>query len=495
MRQRAAEFRAQPTNIALANTGSGRGEGLSITYRRNEGARRCRGARSPITRTLALVCMLAAAAMPGRSDAQAPTAPLRLGELYDSARRSNPGVAAARALARAAQARVSAAKLPPDPEVELAFMNRELPGFSPMPGVGMTQLSVMQMLPVAGQLGLKGRIARSQVTAAEERAGEAEWETRAAVAMAFYDLYAADRQIAVTRESLRLLEDIRRTAESMYRVGEGRQADVLRAQVQMAREAEDTLRMVAMRDAMIARLGALLGDAGVESASAAEALRGRSPVLPLFPESIPALDSLDQRALSGRRMLKAGEAEVAAGATSLRLARREIWPDLRIGVAYAQGPSLAAMDEPTSTQRMGSLMLGASVPIFARGRQLAMREEAAAMEQMAVFDLAAMRADTRARVSAAHADLLRARSLQRLYRATILPQASATVQSSFAAYRVGGVDFMTLLDAQMLVTNYRRDLVMLEAEEGKAWAELEMLLSAELLDPYTTAPARSSGGV
>ena len=444
---------------------------------------------------LLLAGMLAAAGSPGRSHAQAPVPPLSLGELYDSARGSSPGVAAARALARAARARVSTAKLPPDPEVELAFMNRELPGLAAMPGVGMTQLSVMQMLPVAGQLRLKGSIARSQATAAAERAGETEWEVRAAVAMAFYDVYAADRQIAVTREALRLLEDIRRTAESMYRVGEGRQADVLRAQVQMAREAEDTVRMAAMRDAMLARLGGLLGDVGAESQAAAAARRGRSPALPLFPESVPELDSLAQRALAGRRMLKAGEADVAAGATSRRLARREIWPDLRIGVAYARGPSLAAMDEPSSTQRMGSLMLGASVPIFARGRQLAMREEAAAMERMAVLDLAAMRADTRARVSAAHADLVRARSLQRLYRATILPQASATVQSSLAAYRVGSVDFMTLLDSQMLVTNYRRDLVMLEAEEGKAWAELEMLLGAELFDPYTTVATRSPGGV
>jgi outer membrane protein TolC len=106
-----------------------------------------------------------------------------------------------------------------------------------------------------------------------------------------------------------------------------------------------------------------------------------------------------------------------------------------------------------------------------------------------------MRADTRARVAAAHADLERARRLQRLYRSTVLPQAGATVQSSLSAYRVGSVDFMTLLDSQMLVTNYRRDLVMLEAEEGKAWAELEMLLSDELLDPDSTAPTRSPGGV
>lgn len=464
---------------------------MSNTFSRNERAL-LRATQPSVGRWVFAAGMLALVTMPALAAAQDQ---LRLGELYETARLSNPGLSAARARADAARARVTSARLPADPELELAFMNRELPGLAPMPGVGMTQLTLMQMVPVAGQLGLKGSIARSQATAAAELAGEAEWEVRSAVAMAFYDLYAANRQIAVTREALRLLEDIRLTAESMYRVGEGRQADVLRAQVQIAREAEDTLRMVAMRDAMAARLEALLGVPGAEAAVDRRALLIRLPMLPLFPLSVPQLASLQERALAGRRMLKAGEAEASAGATSVRLAKREIWPDLRIGVAYAQGPAFTAMDEPTSTQRMGSLMLGASVPIFARGRQLAMRKEATAMERMALFDLANMRADTRARVAAAHADLERARRLQQLYRTTVLPQAAATVQSALSAYRVGTVDFMTLLDGQMLVTNYRRDLVMLEAEEGKAWAELEMLLSDELFDPHSTAATRSPGGV
>ncbi|HEX6252417.1 MAG TPA: TolC family protein [Gemmatimonadaceae bacterium] len=411
--------------------------------------------------------------------------PMRLGELYEEARVRSPRADAARALARAAEARISEAKLPPDPQLQLGFMNRALPGLEPMPGIGMTQLTLMQMLPVAGQLRLKGSVARHQAEAARERATEVGWEVRAAVAMAFYDLYATDRQLTVARETLRLLHDISRTAESMYRVGEGRQTDVLRAQVEIARMTEDTLRMVAMRQAMAARLDALLDRATEVSGE---------PVLPAFPTVLPALETLEQQALEDRRMLRAGAAEVDAASDMLRLAKREIWPDLQVGIAYAQGPSLAAMDEPTRSERMGSLMLGASVPIFARGRQGAMREEAAAMERMARADLTAMRADTRARVTSAYADLVRARRLQQLYRATVLPQANAAVQSAFSSYRVGAVDFMTLLDNQMTSNEYRGELAVLEADEGKAWAELEMLTGRELFDPYSTAPAVAAGG-
>jgi outer membrane protein TolC len=65
----------------------------------------------------------------------------------------------------------------------------------------------------------------------------------------------------------------------------------------------------------------------------------------------------------------------------------------------------------------------------------------------------------------------------------VLPQAEATVVSALAAYRGGSVDFATLLDDRMTVNNYQQELYVLEADQGKAWAELEMLVGRELFDP------------
>src|SRR6185503_4898048 len=97
----------------------------------------------------------------------------------------------------------------------------------------------------------------------------------------------------------------------------------------------------------------------------------------------------------------------------------ELFPDLQVGVQYGQRSSAPG------TERMGSLMVGATVPIFARSRQLKMREEAVAMRAMAEADLGAMRADTRGKVAEAFANLSRARNLAVLYRNTVLPQAEA----------------------------------------------------------------------
>ena len=417
---------------------------------------------------------------------------LVLGETYQSARQRSPRVAAARALAIAAQSRIAPAKLPPDPQLQLGLMNYTLPGLRPMEPLGMTQLQLMQMLPVAGKLGLSGRIATAQASAQSERAGEAEWEVRSDVAMAFYDLYQTDQRIQVARETLRLLQDIRRTAEAMYRVGEGRQADVLRAQVEIARMVEDTVRMATMRSGMGARLNALLNltiDAPV-----------LSPALPAFPDSVPALDALAALGDRGRRMVQAGERDVEAANAQVTLARREIWPDITIGFQYGQQQVTMPAAAPTllperATQRMGSFMIGASVPVFASGRQLRMRQETIAMQRMAEAELVAMRAETRGRVAEAYANLMRARNLASLYVNTVLPQAEASVTSALAAYQVGRVDFMTLLDNRMTVNNYRQELFALEAEQGKSWAELEMLLGRELFNANSVRGVAANGGM
>ena len=398
-----------------------------------------------------------------------PAAPMRLGDLYAQVQRANPKIVAARSLVQAAQARVSGAQRPPDPVLQLGFMNYSLPSLAPMPTIGMSQLQLTQMLPLGGKLALAGRIAGSRASAMGARAEDVSWELHTQTASAFYDLYAAERGLEVKRETLHVLDDIEKTAESMYRVGEGRQADVLRAQVEIAKMVEDTIRMNAAREAIVARLNSLLDRDGPPQPTGI--------VLPRMPDSIPTRAWLDSIALSERPMVRAGVDDLIAAESSERLARRDVLPDLQIGVQYGQRSG------GVGTDRMGSLMVGASIPVFARDRQLKARDEAAAMRQMALSDLAAMRAETRGRIAEAHANLTAARNLSRLYRTTVLPQSEATAAAALGAYRVGGVDFITLLDDRMTVNKYRQELYQLEADEGKAWADLEMLVGRALLDP------------
>lgn len=436
----------------------------------------------------AYMALLALAALPpwrtasAQALSTADTSSLQLSAVYDAVARGNPRAAAARGLADAKATLVPGARRLPDPQLQLGFMNYRLPQLAPMQALGMTQLQLMQMVPVAGKLGIAGRIASTRAAAETESAHAVSWMVRSEGAMAFYELYQTDVSLGVARETLRLLLDLQRISEAMYRVGESQQADVLRAQVEVAKMTEDTLRMVAMRTSAAARLNALANLGAGEPVG--------MPKLPTFPAEVPSLASLISDAENARPMVRAGERALDAALAGEELARREIWPDLQVGIQYGQRGG------EMGTERMGSLMVGASLPIFARDRQYKMRDEAAAMRQMAEADLAAMRADTRSRVAEVHADLIRARRLAALYRGTILPQAQAAVTSALAAYRVGRVNFMTLLDNQMAVNRFRQELAALEAEEGQDWAELEMLLGRELLSAnHSARDADASGAI
>jgi outer membrane protein, heavy metal efflux system len=402
----------------------------------------------------------------GQEVAPATEDSLSLSAVYAAVDAGTPRMVAARAAARAAAERIGPARRPPDPELQFGLMNRELPGFGLSDPLGMYQIQVMQMIPVAGKLGLGAEVERARAAAAEARADETRWEERSRAAMAFYEIYAADRSLSLMRESQRLLRDLVRATQSMYAVGNARQADVLRSQVELARMAEEVVRMEAMRSAAAARLNAVLDrSADYPIPPAAE---------PPAPSELPPSDSIVALALSRRPMLRAGGQSVQAADASERLAGRELWPDLEVGVQYGW----RGMED--GTMHMASVMLGVRVPIWAGSRQKAMRREAAAMRDMAVADLAAMEAETRGRVGELVANAARAQRLRELYSGTILPQAAATTASAMAAYRVGGVDFMTVLDAQMNVNRYRQAAVVAAAELGRAIAELEMLAATPL---------------
>ncbi len=415
--------------------------------------------------------------------AQAPEvgapARLTLSEVFRTLEARSPRLEAARQMAVAAEARIKPVSTLPDPQLQFGLMNRNLPGLGLQDPLGMNQVQVMQMVPIAGQLGLAGRAATAQAGAARARAADLRWELRARAAMAFYEIYQLDRTIQVSAATQELLRDIATTARTMYSVGQGRQADVLRAQVEIDRMSEEIARMRAMRVVAAARLNALL-DRTAETPVP-------SPSLPRFPSNLASVDSLERQALAGRPMLAAGAFEVEAAKAANQRARREIWPDLQLGAQYGQRPMAEGTD------RMLSLMLGFSVPVWAGRRQLQMRRETEAMRLGAEAELRAMQAETRGRLAELGATIGRTRSLRALYLTTILPQAEATVSSALAAYQSGDVDLPMLLDARMTVNRYRQQLFQLDAEEGTALAELEMLLGQPLFDPEIANPRPRPG--
>ena len=421
---------------------------------------------------------LAPTAMAGQTPPAPPIDSLRLEALLGEILQENPRLQAMRAGAEAAGLRRPAASTLPDPMLQLGVMNLGLPDLSAdMPSSMAPSVQLMQMVPFPGKLGLMGDIAALEEARAHSSVEEMEWEMRSMASGMFYEIYALDRRIGVMKETLALLRDFQQVAKAMYVSGMGRQADVLRAQVEVARMDGELRSMSAMRTAMSARVNGLR-DRPADTSVPTPALGG-------LPATLPSGDTLVAWARESRPYLAEGRQAVDQARSRGELARREIWPDLTVGVAYGQRGS------EMGTERMGSAMVGFSLPIFAGRRQHAMRDEAMAMERMASAELVGREAEVGARVEELLAEADRTRSLTELYRHDILPEARATVASALSSYRVGAVDFMTLVDAQMNLNRFEGEFHQLIADYGKAVAALESTVGRGLpADEHLVAEAR-----
>ncbi|MDA0328093.1 MAG: TolC family protein [Gemmatimonadetes bacterium] len=392
---------------------------------------------------------------------------IALHEVLQLLQERNPRLQALGAAAEAAAFREPEASTLPDPILQFGVMNFGVPNLNADMAMSMApSVQLMQMVPFPGKLGLKGDIAGYGHDMALATVDESWWQLRASASALFYDLYSLDRRTEVMRETFALLQDFQQVARTMYSAGRGRQADVLRADVEVAKLDGEIRQMEAMRLAKAARLN------GILARPAATVIA--TPTLGDLPLSHPPTDTLSRWARETRPALARARFGVDQARSRLDLAGRQIWPDFTVGLAYGQ------RDRGAGTERMGSVMFAFSLPVHAGSRQHALRDEAGAMERLAEADLTGSLADVDAHIGVLLADMDRARTLVVLYRDEVIPQARATVESASSSYRVGAVDFMTLVDAQMTVNQYAGELFVLLADYGRAVSALESTVGRTL---------------
>lgn len=389
---------------------------------------------------------------------------LRLAQAVTLARSANPMLRAARLRADAAGQRVPQAGALPDPELSLGLMNRMAGALGATTDpMTMNQVQLVQELPWPGKLGFAQDRAARLAEAERLDADDAELMLVARVKSVYSQIAYTDRALVIMGASRGLLRDFVQVSQAMYSVGTGLQQDVLQAQVGVARMTEDITVMAQERVAMAARLNALLGREATVAVDALELA---------WPDSVlPSVDSLVSVALVRRPKLRAARERAAAATFAYRQARRELFPDLTLGLAYGQRPQF---------DNMASLMVGIRVPLWARSRQLPMRKEMQAMAAMADAEARDTYNETLARLVELRAEATRSLNLSRLYATEIVPQARASVDAALAAYRVGQVNYMTLVENQMVANRYQTESVRLLAAYRTAVAEIEALIGGGL---------------
>lgn len=416
--------------------------------------------------------------------------PLTLDEALKQALANNPRLGALQSKARAASHAPQQAAAWPDPMLSVGWMN--VPTDTWRMDVDrntMTQLTWSQRIPLWGKSGLKEDSAQAEAQAAAQDASEARLLLIRQVKEAWWALYATGHMVANAEATLDLMRDLVNTTASKYKVGMGLQQDVLLAQVQQAKMIDMKLDMERMRNMAALRLNTLLHrpaqtpvvlapattDGQAQDAAADDPVR--LPELKV-PETLgseapqpPGADmALHRPALEAIRL------RTQAARHRLTLARRDQWPDVSISLSYGMSEYV----DPTTNMMMpatATLMLGMEIPFGSRRNEAAaQKQEDLANKEMALAD----RQDAlQAELEEAKLTYAQARARAMLYHQTILPQARQAVAAMKSAYVVNKVDFMKLLDAQMLAFSIENDYWKAQMEARQALARLAHTLGKE----------------
>jgi outer membrane protein TolC len=328
-------------------------------------------------------------------------------------------------------------------------------------------IGISQMVPFFGKRALAREASQHAAEATRWEVEERKLELAAMVKERWYQLYLTDRSLEVLERSLVTLDELVRFTEAMYGVGQGRQADVLRAQVERSKMEEMRLVLLQQRRSLEAGLNTLLYRPATTSV----------PVIDHAELTVISLDAteLERLAEEHRPLLRSLAARIDQSKTERALADKEFYPDFTLAFEYMQKDSI--MDDP------GYDMYNASVSFnlpLQRERRHAMVAESEAAQRMAGEELNMTRNQIRQVIADLLAQLERDRKMASLYREGILPQAGATLESSLSAYRAGNGEFMQVLDSRMALFNIERDYYKAVAEHQMELARLEATVGVPL---------------
>jgi outer membrane protein TolC len=382
--------------------------------------------------------------------------------LIDHARQSNPGFAAARAEASAAQERVTPAGALPDPTFELELMDATNTmserSASLLPGqVGETRYRITQPLPGWGKRDLAVKAAEAQAIQADAMRDTAWAELAAKIETLWLRYYAADRELVLKREGLSLLKSLEELSLARYELGLLPQQAVLRMQREITAQRLALVEIEQRRKVLVAGLNGLLGRAHDAPLAA--------PANPApLPEQLEA-DALFKTAASANPDVHVATYGIDVARTERERTYQDRLPDFAVGVRN---------NRPDEGKASWDVMFEVMIPLQQSSRRA--RERAAEYMLMAAE---ARREDARARASGelgiAWSMYAQGRETLRLLEQTLLPQARATRDASQAALRSGKVDFDSVIEAERQLIDIRAQGLKAELDTRLALTEIKKL--------------------
>lgn len=370
----------------------------------------------------------------------------------------------------ASKTRISQEESLPDPTLGLNLMNLPVNSFAldqePMTG---KQISLMQSFPFPGKLSLKGDIARSESQFTLQQYRELKNQLIMKTRQAYFDLYYIDRALATVANNQELLREFVDIAETRYGVGKGIQQDVLRAQVALSKMMDREIKLRQQRESIQAQINALINES-------ANAPLGKAVAAGPKPQKLE-LNALIQQADSTSPLLAAWKTAVKQSGQQVELARNDRYPDFAVGVAYTQRNEL---QNGMPGYDFVSAMFNVKIPLFHNKKQDKKVQETRIRQTAMEYRFQNVANTIEQKLQQSLTNLEKNRRLIDLYETGIIPQAEESLESSMAGYQNDRVDFLSLLDSELTLFEFRLDYHRFVADYHKALAELEALTGTEL---------------
>jgi outer membrane protein, heavy metal efflux system len=390
-----------------------------------------------------------------------------LSALLDEATRNNPDILAARRSWQAATQVPSQVSTLPDPQVTVQSFSVG----SPRPFAGYSNssfayigLGVSQDLPYPGKLKLKGEAAQQDAAIRRDKLEEVRRLVVQQVKEAYFQTAYIQQTLEVLDRNGKLLDQIEKIADARYRVGQGSQQDVLKAQLEKTK----LLREVAHHHEIMGTQQALLMKLLNRPPGSPEITTAPLVETPLRFTS----DELLQKVRGENPEIASQQEMVKRQSLQIEMARKDRYPDFSVQYMWQRtGPSFPSYY---------MLTFNARVPIYRR------RKLNPEMTQ-AVEELNRSQREYESQVQTAYFDVRNqyiaaetASQMLTIYREGLIPQALATYRSGLASYQTGTLDFESLFSTFMDVLNFDAEYWKTLMEHETALARIEQVTGVPL---------------
>lgn len=381
---------------------------------------------------------------------------------------NNAGLAAAFNRWKAALERIPQTTSLPDPRFNYTYFIEEV---ETRVGPQRQKFGIAQMFPWFGKLQLRGTAAVEAAAATQAEYDQAKLALFYRVKAAYHEYWYLARTIAVTEQNLKLVTNLEAVARIRLKAGATPSSAVIQAQVELGK-LDDRLRTLeALRKPMVAKLNAALN---------------RPTHLPLpWPRSLPEFTAAfrDEQAL---QWLEASNPDLrrldhlaAKEEAGIRLAKKDYYPDITLGVDYVQTDEARMPGVSDSGKDAVMAMVSINLPIW-RGKYRAAEREA----RLRKAAVAEERKDTEKRLEAdLELALYHFRDAQRkidLYGNTLIPKAEQSLKVVLQEFETGSISFISLIDAQRLFLEFQLSHQRALADRGQRLAEVEMIVNREM---------------